>query len=89
MITTTTTNSNDDNSDDSNTPLPPSKLEVNLNNDELITAFVDALEELQKSGGVFNPRKFFSKLVAVHPQFGGGDQNDSHELLRHLLDSVM
>lgn len=22
------------------------------------------------------------------PQFGGGDQHDSHELLRHLLEAV-
>lgn len=39
-------------------------------------------------GGVFNPNKLFSKLCAKCPQFQGGDQHDSHELLRHLLESV-
>lgn len=30
----------------------------------------------------------FSRLTARMPQFGGGDQHDSHELLRHLLEAV-
>lgn len=38
--------------------------------------------------GVFNPRKLLSSLVAKLPQFGGGDQHDAHELLRHLLEAV-
>lgn len=47
------------------------------------------LRELQ--GGraeVYNPRMLFSRLTARMPQFGGGDQHDSHELLRHLLEAV-
>lgn len=48
----------------------------------------ETLEELQKSGGVFNPRKLFMALTKIWPQFGGGDQHDSQEVLRHLLESV-
>lgn len=54
----------------------------------LTAALAETLEELQKSGGVFNPRKIFSQLTTKWPQFDGGDQHDSHELLRHLLESV-
>lgn len=54
----------------------------------LTAALAEALEELQKSGGVYNPRKLFSNLTNIWPQFDGGDQHDSHELLRHLLESV-
>lgn len=51
-------------------------------------ALAEALEELQKSGGVYNPRKVFTNLTNIWSQFDGGDQHDSHELLRHLLESV-
>nr|XP_015838142.1 PREDICTED: ubiquitin carboxyl-terminal hydrolase 16 [Tribolium castaneum]XP_015838143.1 PREDICTED: ubiquitin carboxyl-terminal hydrolase 16 [Tribolium castaneum]XP_015838144.1 PREDICTED: ubiquitin carboxyl-terminal hydrolase 16 [Tribolium castaneum] len=34
------------------------------------------------------PRLLLSKLTARMPQFGGGNQHDSHELLRHLLEAV-
>lgn len=54
----------------------------------LTSALAEALEELQSGGGVYNPRKLFSALTKIHAQFGGGDQHDSHELLRHLLESV-
>lgn len=54
----------------------------------LTSALAETLEELQKSGGVFNPRKLFKNLTSKWPQFGGGDQHDSHELLRHLLEGV-
>lgn len=54
----------------------------------LTAALAESLEELQKSGGVYNPRKLFSNLTNIWPQFDGGDQHDSHELLRHLLESV-
>lgn len=37
---------------------------------------------------VHNPRSLLSELTHRHPQFGGGDQHDSHELLRHLLEAV-
>lgn len=46
---------------------------------------------LQFSGNlndVYTPRKLLSALVNKLPQFGGGDQHDSHELLRHLLEAV-
>ncbi|XP_023300544.2 ubiquitin carboxyl-terminal hydrolase 45 [Lucilia cuprina] len=54
----------------------------------LTAALAQTLEELQSGGGVFNPSKLFHKLCAKCPQFQGGDQHDSHELLRHLLESV-
>lgn len=47
------------------------------------------LEELQtKSGGVFTPRDLLRQFTCKWPQFSGGDQHDSHEVLRHLLESV-
>lgn len=54
----------------------------------LTSLLAQALEELQSGGGVFNPGKLFDKLCTKCPQFCGGDQHDSHELLRHLLESV-
>ncbi|XP_063895217.1 ubiquitin carboxyl-terminal hydrolase 16/45 isoform X4 [Helicoverpa armigera] len=49
----------------------------------------ETLSELQAGeGGVYNPRKLLSALVNKLPQFGGGDQHDAHELLRHLLEAV-
>lgn len=47
------------------------------------------LRELQSGRSeVYNPRMLLSRLTARMPQFGGGDQHDSHELLRHLLEAV-
>uniref|UniRef100_A0A1B0ADX6 ubiquitinyl hydrolase 1 n=1 Tax=Glossina pallidipes TaxID=7398 RepID=A0A1B0ADX6_GLOPL len=54
----------------------------------LTSALAMTLEELQLGGGVFTPSKLFNKLCSKCPQFQGGDQHDSHELLRHLLESV-
>lgn len=54
----------------------------------LTSELADTLEELQKSGCVYNPRALFQSLTNKCPQFSGGDQHDSHELLRHLLESV-
>lgn len=54
----------------------------------LTAVLAETLQELQQSGGVYNPRKLFSSLTKMCPQFGGGDQHDSHELLRHLLEGV-
>ena len=49
----------------------------------------ETLEELQtKSGGVYNPRNLLRQFTNKWPQFAGGDQHDSHEALRHLLESV-
>lgn len=48
-----------------------------------------ALHELQtKSGGVFTPSQLLRQFTSKWPQFAGGDQHDSHEALRHLLESV-
>lgn len=54
----------------------------------LTQALHETLTELQKSGGTHNPIKLFNLLIKSRPQFSGGDQHDSHELLRHLLESV-
>ena len=52
-------------------------------------SLADAIEELQtRSGGVFTPSKLLKQFTSKWPQFAGGDQHDSHEALRHLLESV-
>ncbi|KAG5681531.1 hypothetical protein PVAND_010955 [Polypedilum vanderplanki] len=48
----------------------------------------NTLDQLQRSGGVFTPRELLSQFTSKWPQFAGGDQHDSHEALRHLLESV-
>ncbi|XP_055598388.1 ubiquitin carboxyl-terminal hydrolase 16 [Uranotaenia lowii] len=56
---------------------------------QLTLALANTLSELQSgSGGVFTPRPLLKQLTDKWPQFDGGDQQDSHELLRHLLESV-
>ncbi|OWR54466.1 ubiquitin carboxyl-terminal hydrolase 45 like protein [Danaus plexippus plexippus] len=55
----------------------------------LTKTLAETLAELQAGeGGVYNPRRLLSALVTKLPQFGGGDQHDAHELLRHLLEAV-
>ncbi|XP_041981890.1 ubiquitin carboxyl-terminal hydrolase 45 isoform X2 [Aricia agestis] len=55
----------------------------------LTRTLAETLAELQAGeGAVYTPRKLLSALVNKLPQFGGGDQHDSHELLRHLLEAV-
>lgn len=55
----------------------------------LTKTLAETLSELQAGeGGVYTPRKLLSALVNKLPQFGGGDQHDAHELLRHLLEAV-
>ncbi|CAK1550366.1 unnamed protein product [Leptosia nina] len=55
----------------------------------LTKTLAETLAELQSGeGGVYTPRRLLSALVNKLPQFGGGDQHDSHELLRHLLEAV-
>lgn len=54
----------------------------------LTSSLADAIEELNLGGGVYTPKKLFNQLTTKWRQFAGGDQHDSHELLRHLLESV-
>lgn len=55
----------------------------------LTSTLSETIDELGSgSGSVHNPRKLLSQLTNKWPQFGDGDQHDSHELLRHLLESV-
>ncbi|CAG9774052.1 unnamed protein product [Ceutorhynchus assimilis] len=73
------------------------KTEINLNPLEgeaekwrpLAQTLAETLHELQSDrAGVYNPRNLLDKLCGRMPQFAGGDQHDSHELLRHLLEAV-
>ncbi|XP_066258268.1 ubiquitin carboxyl-terminal hydrolase 16/45 [Euwallacea similis] len=55
----------------------------------LTQALAETLHELQSGRAeVYNPRHLLQKLTWKLPQFGGGEQHDSHELLRHLLAAV-
>lgn len=55
----------------------------------LTATLSETIDELGSgSGSVHNPRKLLNQLTNKWPQFGDGDQHDSHELLRHLLESV-
>ncbi|KAF5291423.1 hypothetical protein FQR65_LT01734 [Abscondita terminalis] len=55
----------------------------------LTQALAHTLKELQDGQDrVINPSMLFSKLTHRMPQFSGGHQHDSHELLRHLLEAV-
>lgn len=55
----------------------------------LTKILAETLKELQSDRrDVYTPRMLLSKLTQRLPQFGGGDQHDSHELLRHLLEAV-
>lgn len=55
----------------------------------LTEILASTLIELQSSQcGVFNPIRLLNKLIQRCPQFGDGEQHDSHELLRHLLEAV-
>lgn len=69
--------------------MPPIKIEYTAHVDEMLQSFQETMTQLRMPGGVLNPSGFFRKFTKQHPQFGGGDQHDSHELLRHLLDAVL
>lgn len=69
--------------------MPPIKIQYTAQVDEMLQSFQETMTQLQQSGGVLNPAGFFRRFTKQHPQFGGGDQHDSHELLRHLLDAVL
>lgn len=69
--------------------MPPIKIEYTAQVDEMLQSFQETMTQLQTSGAVLNPSGFFRRFTKQHPQFGGGDQHDSHELLRHLLDAVL
>lgn len=69
--------------------LPPVRIEYSARVDDMLHSFKEVMDQMQVPGGSLNPGHFFSKFSALHQQFGGGEQHDSHELLRHLLDSVL
>lgn len=55
----------------------------------LTNVLADTLKELRSGRAeVYTPRLLLSRLTHKLPQFAGGDQHDSHELLRHLLDAT-
>jgi ubiquitin carboxyl-terminal hydrolase 16/45 len=59
----------------------------------ITAALLDLLETLKKEARVgrraHNPRGLLRELGAKHEEYATGDQQDAHELLRHLCDSVM
>lgn len=66
------------------------RFEYSVDTDEMLAAFKRVMEQMRgPGGGIVNPHSFFDKFTDLHQQFGGGDQHDSHELLRHLLDSML
>lgn len=73
--------------EENETLLPPIKGKLRRSSG-FTTSLATNLDQLQESGGVHNPTALFNLLTKKCPQFGGGDQHDSHELLRHLLESV-
>ncbi|XP_071051773.1 ubiquitin carboxyl-terminal hydrolase 16/45 [Onthophagus taurus] len=74
--------------DDTTLDLEP--LEGNLEQwRQLAKALAETMEVLQNGEGeVFSPKNLLSKLTDRMPQFVIGEQHDSHELLRHLLEAV-
>jgi len=66
------------------------KSELETASDSTVTsALTKTLDQLQNtSGGVFTPSDLLKQFTKKWPQFAGGDQHDSHEALRHLLESV-
>ncbi|KAF7266574.1 ubiquitin specific protease 16/45 isoform X2 [Rhynchophorus ferrugineus] len=55
----------------------------------IMQTLAETLGELQNGRNeVYNPRNLLQKLGSRMPQFGSGEQHDSHELLRHLLEAV-
>lgn len=59
----------------------------------ITAALLDLLETLKKEAKpgrrAHNPRGLLRELGAKHEEYATGDQQDAHELLRHLCDSVM
>nr|XP_040221953.2 ubiquitin carboxyl-terminal hydrolase 45 [Anopheles coluzzii] len=55
----------------------------------LTEALTELLTDLQANAPeTLSPNRLLQELTSKWPQFDGGDQHDSHELLRHLLESV-
>uniref|UniRef100_A0A182K832 Ubiquitin carboxyl-terminal hydrolase n=1 Tax=Anopheles christyi TaxID=43041 RepID=A0A182K832_9DIPT len=55
----------------------------------LTEALTELLTELRANAPEpLSPNRLLQELTSKWPQFDGGDQHDSHELLRHLLESV-
>ncbi|XP_053659042.1 ubiquitin carboxyl-terminal hydrolase 45 [Anopheles marshallii] len=55
----------------------------------LTAALAELLSELTANAEEsLSPNWLLQELTSKWPQFDGGDQHDSHELLRHLLESV-
>lgn len=75
---------------DDKVKIPLEPLEGNLIEwGSLTQVLCNTLKELTSGRmDVHNPRPLLSQLTLRQPQFGGGDQHDSHELLRHLLEAV-
>lgn len=53
----------------------------------LIGAFASLIEDYQ-NGRRVSPHFLFNQVRRKAPRFYGGNQQDAHELLRHLLDGL-
>ncbi|XP_050099754.1 ubiquitin carboxyl-terminal hydrolase 45 [Anopheles aquasalis] len=74
--------------DGTDTVLPPIEGELDTWR-SLTDALASLLTEMTSGAdGVLTPKRLLHELTSKWPQFDGGDQHDSHELLRHLLESV-
>uniref|UniRef100_A0A2M4BBN5 Putative ubiquitin carboxyl-terminal hydrolase 45 isoform x2 n=1 Tax=Anopheles marajoara TaxID=58244 RepID=A0A2M4BBN5_9DIPT len=74
--------------DGTDTILPPIEGELDTWR-SLTDALASLLAEMTSGAdGVLTPKRLLHELTSKWPQFDGGDQHDSHELLRHLLESV-
>uniref|UniRef100_T1JHZ2 Ubiquitin carboxyl-terminal hydrolase n=1 Tax=Strigamia maritima TaxID=126957 RepID=T1JHZ2_STRMM len=54
----------------------------------LIDFFRDMRSSTQAKGAVVNPGSVLGQICKKAPQFRGARQQDSHELLRHLIDGI-
>lgn len=61
-----------------------------LSGSTLISALRNTLSEMQseRSHNVYRPIELFNSLKRKTAQFTDGDQHDSQELLRHLLEAI-
>ncbi len=58
------------------------------NSSPLTQALVQFLKGQSDKGKVYNPRPLFGQVCKKSPRFNGHQQQDSQELLRHMIDGV-
>ncbi|XP_040571683.1 ubiquitin carboxyl-terminal hydrolase 45 [Lepeophtheirus salmonis] len=53
-----------------------------------LAAFLKEMNSMGGKSGAYNPSQLFGRISHRSPQFRGFHQEDSHELLRHLMEGV-